>query len=47
MDRRTWPWGWTILDREDMMVGQTVGPKAWDSDEAKALMLSLINPSQG
>jgi copper chaperone CopZ len=36
-----------LLDREGMIVGQTVGPKAWDSAEAKALPLSLIHQPQG
>jgi hypothetical protein len=29
------------------MVGRTVGPKAWDSEDAKALLLSIIHQPQG
>jgi len=32
-----------LIDRAGMIVGRAVGPKAWDSQEAKALMLSLID----
>jgi copper chaperone CopZ len=35
------------IDREGMIAGQTVGPKAWDSEEAKALLLSPIQQPQG
>ena len=35
------------IDREGMIVGQTVGPNAWDSAEAKAPPLSLIHQPQG
>jgi hypothetical protein len=32
-----------LIDREGRMVGRTVGPKAWDSDTATELLVSLIN----
>lgn len=32
-----------LIDHAGRMVGRTVGPKAWDSEEAKDLMLWLIN----
>lgn len=32
-----------LIDRAGMIVGRAVGPKAWDSQEAKELMLSLID----
>ncbi len=35
------------IDREGMIVGQTVGPKAWDSAETTALLLFLIHQPQG
>jgi hypothetical protein len=35
------------IDREGMIVGQTAGPKAWDSAETTALLLSLIHQPQG
>jgi peroxiredoxin len=36
-----------LIDRAGRMVGRTVGPKAWDSEEAKDLIVSLINQPQG
>jgi hypothetical protein len=36
-----------LIDREGRMVGRTVGPEAWDSEEAKDLILSLIHQPQG
>jgi hypothetical protein len=35
------------IDGAGRMVGRTVGPKAWNSEEAKDLMLSLIDQPQG
>ena len=36
-----------LIDREERMVGRTVAPKAWDSDTATELLMSLINQPQG
>jgi hypothetical protein len=33
----------SVIDRAGRMVGRTVGPKAWDSDKVKALLVSLIH----
>jgi copper chaperone CopZ len=35
------------IDREGRIVGQTVGPNAWDSEKAEALLLSLMHRPQG
>lgn len=32
-----------LIDRAGTIVGRAVGPKVWDSEEAKELLLSLIN----
>jgi copper chaperone CopZ len=36
-----------LIDRKGMIVGHTMGPKAWDSAQAKAFLLSRIQQPQG
>jgi hypothetical protein len=36
-----------LIDCEGVIVGQTIGPKAWNSGTATELLMSLINRPQG